>query len=265
MQLKSGFAVAGAIIGLAGMLVFFAFVGLGWIMLGVVLGVGVLSYIIGAAGSNSKTSISGFGEFMRGWLIGLNAALNGVLLFSVLEAAAGTAGGIVVGGILGAINLIAAIGPVSRNRVYQGIIGWCNWFMPMSWLIVALGILFNVVSLLLHAVTIGKVQYLKVLGADAHWRTGTFFIKGGLIANMNPSGTAFNMGNFSFVDRVSKDWYIDHEVGHSLNLAAFGAVFHLVGAFDENATPRGENALSERIAESHDTGVSSSNIPMWAA
>ena len=58
--------------------------------------------------------------------------------------------------------------------------------------------------------------------------------------------------------------HMDHEAGHTLNLGAFGFVFHLVGAIDENATPRKSNALSERIAESNDTGTAGTNIPMWA-
>ena len=72
------------------------------------------------------------------------------------------------------------------------------------------------------------------------------------------------MGNFSFVDYKSSGWHMEHEAGHTLNLAAFGSVFHLIGALDENATTRGANAFSERLAESNSTGVRGSNIPMWA-
>ena len=55
-------------------------------------------------------------------------------------------------------------------------LGWLNWLMPMSWLVVGLGILFYVVSFLLHAVTGGKVQYLRIQQVGADWKTGTFFI-----------------------------------------------------------------------------------------
>ena len=89
--------------------------------------------------------------------------------------------------------------PISQSEIYQGVIGWANWLMPMSWLIVGLGILFLIVSGLLHLVTIGRVPYLKIEKGDVDWKTGTFFIKGGLIANLNHLDTAFNMGNFSFV------------------------------------------------------------------
>ena len=101
--------------------------------------------------------------------------------------------------------------------------------------------------MLLHAVTGGKVAYLAIQNVDADWKTGTVFMKGGLIANLNHLDTAFNMGNFCFVDYLSTAWHKDHEAGHALNLAAFGSLFHLIGAFDENATPRGADAFAERL------------------
>ena len=260
MDLKTWVALVGALIAGAAIIALFALVGSGWILLGVAVGVGVISYIVAAVGASSRTSITTFGEFMRGWLIGMNAALNAVILFGIIG---GVAGGI-VGAVVGLINLLAVFAPVSQSEIYQGVIGWVNWIMPMSWLIVGLGILFSIVSAILHLVTIGRVPYLKIEKLDVDWSTGTFFIKGGLIANLNHLDTAFNMGNFSFVDYKATSMHMQHEAGHTLNLGAFGSVFHLVGAIDENATPRGRNALSERIAESNDTGTAGTNIPMWA-
>ena len=89
-------------------------------------------------------------------------------------------------------------------------------------------------------------------------------MRGGLIANLNPIDTAFNMGNFSFVDYRSSSWHKQHEAGHTLNVAAFGSLFHVKGALDENAIRRGTHALSERLAESNSSGVHGSNIPRWA-
>ena len=85
-----------------------------------------------------------------------------------------------------------------------------------------LGFVFYLICFVLHAVTIGKVAYLKVVDLGADWKTGTFFIKGGLISNLNYLDTAFNMGNFSFVDYKSGGWHKSHEAGHTLNLGAFG-------------------------------------------
>ena len=108
----------------------------------------------------------------------------------------------------------------------------------------------------------GEDVVLNYCDFGADWSTGTLFIKGGLVANLNYLDTAFNMGNFSFVDYKSGAWHKDHEAGHTLNLAAFGSVFHLIGAVDENVF-RGANAYSERIAESNSSS-GGSMIAMWA-
>ena len=201
---------------------------------------------------------------MRGWLVGLNTGLNGFIAFALIQLLAGTTAGIIVGAVVGLINLLTVFAPISQSEVYQGILGWLTWIMPMSWLVVGLGLLFYLVCFLGHAVTGGQVNYLKVQALSADWKTGTFFIKGGLISNLNPIDPAFNMGNFSFVDHLSSGWHKEHEAGHTLNLAAFGSIFHLIGALDENLLRRMGNAYSERIAESNDSGSSGSNIPMWA-
>lgn len=216
----------------------------------------MVSYMVASGAATSP-----FGEFMRGWLVGLNAVLNTVLGYSVFSHVVGATGGLIMGALIGIVNLLSALGPVSQNSVFQGLLGYLNWLMPMSWLIVALGASFYVFSFLLHLVTAGKVDYLKVQKVGADWSTGTLFMKGGLIANLNYLDTAFNMGNFSFVDYKSSNWHKDHEAGHTLNLAAFGSLFHLIGAIDENAL-RGANAYSERLAESN-SSTGGSNIPMW--
>lgn len=264
MRLKSGIAFLGALVAVVGIAGLYFSVGVGWIMLGVVVGLGLLSYIVAAVGARSGSSITGFGEFMRGWLVGLNAALNGFLAFSLVALFAGPAAAVVVGVALGSLDFLTVFAPISQSELYQGFLGWTNWLMPMSWPIVALGLLFYIVSFLLHGVTRGKVPYLHIEKLGADWKTGTFFMRGGLIANLNYLDTAFNMGDFSFVDYKSGEWHKEHEAGHTLNLAAFGCVFHLIGAIDENATPRGANAFSERLAESNATGTEGGNIPMWA-
>jgi hypothetical protein len=262
MMLKTGSATIGAVIPIGGVVVPYLLIGANWNVLaitaGAVCGVGLLSYIIAAA-----TAETGFGEFMRGWLIGLNAALNIAFGFAIASQIAGPEAGAIFGGVLGLINLLCVFAPVSQNGFFQGVIGWLNWIMPMSWPIVLLGILFYVLSFMLHLVTGAKVEYLRIQDFGADWKTGTVFMRGGLVANLNYLDTAFNMGNFSFVDYKSGAWHKEHEAGHTLNLAAFGFAFHLIGAIDENAF-RGAQAYSERLAESHASGVGGSNIPMWA-
>ncbi len=200
MTLKTGFAALGGILPAAGIAATYFAIGAGWKALGVIAAVGgvlgLVSYLVAAV--SAETS---FGEFMRGWLIGLNTALNAALGYAIVSSFAGMAGGIIAACVLVVINLLCLFAPVSQSEFFQGVIGWLNWIMPM--------------------------------------------------------------GNFSFVDYKSDEWHKDHEAGHTLNLAAFGFLFHLIGALDENVLRRG-NAYSERLAESNSTGMSGNNIPMWA-
>jgi len=263
MTLKTGFSALGALLPAAGIAVTYFALGTGWDALPVIAGVAgaliLISYIVAAVVADTS-----FGEFMRGWLVGVNAALNAAFGYALASAIGGQGAGAAVGGALGAINLLCVFAPVSQNGFYQGVIGWLNWLMPMSWLIVSLGVGLSLFSLLLHAVTAGKVEYLRIQDVGMDWKTGTLFLKGGLVANLNPIDTAFNMGNFSFVDYKSGGWHMNHEAGHTLNLAAFGCLFHLIGAIDENVLRRGASAYSERLAESNSMGQNGSNIPMWS-
>jgi hypothetical protein len=261
MTLNSLFASIGAMTGVALTIVVFLLAGPGWILLTVGGGVVLVTYIVAALTITPATRVS---EYFRGLLVGLNSCLNGCLIYSLLHLVAPLAVALTLGVAIGVINLLAALRWISQREVYQGIIGWLNWVLPMSWPIVALGLTFVLFSLLLALLTVFKVDYLRLQGGRIDWATGTFFVKGGLISNMNAWDTAFNMGNFAFVDKNSSHWEIQHEAGHTLNLAAFGWVFHLIGAFDEIVLHRGANAYSERIAESNDTGTGSNNIPMWA-
>jgi hypothetical protein len=263
MQLRSWIAFIGALVAIGIVAAVWFTLGPVWISAAIAGGIAVLGYIIAAIGARSRSSTTGFGEFMRGWLVGLNAGLNTAIAFVLLGTLTATVPALVVGLVLGLVGLLTVFRPISQSEVYQGLLGYLNWVMPMSWLVVGLGLLFYLFSLLLHGVTLGRVRYLRVQDFATDWKTGTFFMRGGLVANLNPIDTAFNMGNFSFVDMNSSGWHIEHEAGHTLNLAAFGSLFHLVGALDENATPRGANAFSERIAESNHSGASGSNIPMW--
>jgi hypothetical protein len=263
MKLKSSIVLLGAFFSILVIAALCIGLKISWLTLGIVVILSVLGYIVAAVSAASRITTSSFGEFMRGWLIGLNTGLNGFLAFALFNYLGGIPVAIIIGASIALLNLITVFGPVSNNEVFQGILGWLTWLMPMSWLVVLLGAIFYLICLLGHAVTGGKVAYLKIQDAAVDWKTGTFFIKGGLISNLNYLDTAFNMGNFSFVDYKSNGWHKDHEAGHTLNLAAFGSVFHLIGALDENVF-RGSNAYAERLAESNSSGSSGSNIPMWA-
>lgn len=265
MNLKTGFAFVGSFIGLGGAAALYFLIGISWIGLAVLAGGSILFYIVAALGSSSRTNTTGFGELMRGFLIGLNAGLNGLIAYGVALLLVAETAAAAVAAAIGALGYLSVFAPISQSEVYQGFLGWLTWVMPMSWLIVALGLLFLVFSFLLSLFTLFQVPYLSLTGLRVEWKTGTIFVKGGLVANLNYLDTAFNMGNFSFVDAKSASWHMEHEAGHTLNLSAFGSFFHLLGAVDENILPaRGANAYAERLADSNVPSSSAANIPMWS-
>ncbi len=257
MKIKMAFF--GALAGAAGVVGLYFGLGINWISLAIVGSVTLLSYI-GA----HFTVTTGFGEFMRGWLIGLNASLNGFLGAVVYSLLLGPAG-VAVGATLGVLNFVTVFPVISRSEVFQGFLGWLCLLQPMSYLVAGVGLFFYLTNLILHPIAlITGTQYLRVLGMQVDWKTGTFFQRGGLFSNLNPEDTAYNMGSFSFVDKDSRTWHIHHEAGHTLNLATFGSLFHFIGAINENVTGAGANAFAERLAESNNPSTTQGNIiAMW--
>jgi len=235
---------------------------------GVLVGAGAFAvpgYIIAAAtaAGSPKKGERIVSEVTRGVLIGVNAAINAALCVMIVNAVSDDGPAGAIGGTAGALTLLSAVAPVSKFEVYQGLVGYLNWALPMSWPIAAIGLLFVILNLIGWGVTGGKSGTAKVTDFAVDWPTGTFFMKGGWISNLNPNHTAFNMGNFSFVDKSSTDIHKSHEAGHTLNLAAFGWVFHLIGAFDQIVLGRQGKAYSERLAESN-ASSGGSTISMWA-
>ncbi len=261
MKLKTGIAFVGTLVILIAIVLVFWVFGISWISAGIVAGLSLLLYILVAIGSSGTPG--GFEEFCRGACIGLNASCNGFIGFIVYGLIIGNTGGIVLGSVCALITVLTVFGSISQNEFFQGIAGWLTCFLPMSWLIVGVGFLFLVLSVLGAAFTVWQVNFLSIKGVRVDWKTGTLFIKGGWIANLNFRHTAFNMGNFSFVDKQSGRWHIEHEAGHTLNLTAFGSLFHLWGALDENVLQRGHQAFAELLAESNVPGTGISVIPMW--
>lgn len=257
--MQSGYSVAGTGVGFASIASLQMGVGIDRLLLALLVAVAILSYVVAA-----KSATSALGEATRGWLVGLNAAGNLVLATTVYTAVFGVTGGRAIGISLAALNAFAAFRIISQSRVYQAVLGWANWLMPMSWLVTGIGAILYLLNVVGHIVAgLAGIKFFRIAAFGAHWATGTYFVKGGWISNLNPIDTAFNMGNFSFVDRASGAWHKSHESGHTLNLGAFGAIFHLAGALDENVTGGGANAFSERLAESHASGEAGNNIPMW--
>ncbi len=235
------------------------------VLVGIGLTVGAFGVMVGLYAIASATAGTGFGDFMRGFLIGMNAGLNAGLATAIF--------GPFVGVSLGVINFLAVFDGVAQNSFYQGVLGWASWLMPMSWLATGVGLIFFVVNVVMHFFTVTIPGWFGGSGWDAaridhisiDWGTGIIVMGGGLI---EPSGGAdgFNLGNFVFLrEGASGDaGLVRHETGHGLNVAAFGALFHYVGALDENPPGnRGHDAFAERLAESHSNRPGSPTVPLW--
>jgi RHS repeat-associated protein len=260
--------VVGVIVGVAiGIAIVAAVVATGGIA-GVLLGIGLAllasAAVMGvsyAIASNADPNSLG-GQFMRGFMIGFNAGMNAVLATAIF--------GPFIGVALGVVNFLAVFDGVAQNSVYQGILGWSSWLMPMSWGVTGVGLLFFIINLAVAGVTGNDNAGTKIDKLSFDWKTGSFVMLGGAITGP----TAFNMGNFSFLNPTYVDGssfdrtyenVLRHETGHTLSNAAFGSAYHLIGAIDENVIQdNGMNAYSELIAEGHVPGTGRPTHPMWS-
>lgn len=256
----SFWSVVGAIVGVIAAVALAALVVATGGLLGVIIAIGVvaISYIVADA-----TAGSGFGEFMRGFMIGFNAGLNMIIATALF--------GPVVGVALGVINFLAAFDGIASNPIYQGILGWSSWLMPMSWLATAVGLIFFVINVVVAFFTYWIPGWLGFSGWDAarinsisiDWGTGTIVTHGGLLT---VQGGGYNLGNFAYIHRDSAftTSLLQHEAGHTLNVAAYGSIFHFVGAIDENVIPgRGANAYAEKLADSNDPTRTVTDTSVW--
>lgn len=194
----------------------------------------------------------------RGACAGVNAAINfllgvGVIPPYLVMALGQNAGGLLSFVALAAI-LVASIIPFRRNPA-TGIvaagertaIGWLVCLLPTAWLMEVLGLVLFLISLAIHG-TVGLfVPMMTISGMRLRSDTGSVIVIGGIAANLNPAPT-YNIGTFTFVRTISPaviPIYNDppffaaaasvqnHEIGHQLNLAAFGTAFNLVGFVDQ--------------------------------
>jgi len=238
----------------------------------------ILIYIIGTisvqgADGDEPTVTS----VMRGLLIGIGTAMNGVLAYNIYGVWFGQTVGLIIAIVLFLLGIISAFSEVSQSRIYQGFIGWLCWLAPMSWPVLGVGLIFLVLSLVLGLVGLFGVDLLKIGGeanadasiagkiAQANWSTGTFFLVGGLILYFNNQKTAYDMGNVGFIHRGTDEDHGEHESGHNLNLFVLGWIAHYIGAIDENVPVigHGAQALTELLAESHATRGGRPKLEMW--
>lgn len=134
--------------------------------------------------------------------------------------------------------------------------------MPMSWLATAVGLIAFVLNVIPAIFTLNMVDAVKIDSLSLDWKTGTIVLEGGWMFAPNVLG--FNLGNFAYIGTGNSS-STAHETGHTLSNAAFGSIFHFIGAIDENLIQSDpHDAYSEVIAESHDPNTNDPDIiPMW--
>jgi hypothetical protein len=203
-------------------------------------------------------------EFLRGFMIGFNAGMNAAMAWSFFCPYASVT--------IGVIGALAASDKVASNSVYQGILGWSSWVMPMSWTITAIGLIFFVVNCVGWYITNdgdwwGSRARIEDLHID--WRTGTVVMAGGVTAYQRKEVNGYNLGNFVYVNPKTiksgtYDEVVSHETGHTLNTGAFGSAFGLYTWIDQGAYQNYFDAYGEMLAESHADHPGMLNIPMWS-
>ncbi len=162
-------AIVGVIVGVALAALVVMTGGLAGILIGagLLIGLMVVSYVVADA-----TAGTAFGEFMRGIHDRRERGDERGVRHHVVRTRHRIA--------LGVINFLAAVDEVASNPVYQGILGWSSWLMPMSWLATAVGLVVFVINL--------------IVGFFAHtvptWFGGTGWDQAGSTASASTGGPA---------------------------------------------------------------------------
>lgn len=194
------------------------------------------------------------GEWFRGSMVGLNAGLNGILIYVL------SGNLILAGGIMTLLTAGSAL-VISRNHVYHVLLGWANWFLPMSWLVTGLGMLIFFVNITLAPVGfLLKIRRLQ-LRIGMHTHSSSIIMYGGMIRPLLQFN-GFNMGNFIFIN-PGREKLLIHEIGHLFSLSVMGWLFHYIGGLDEGFLQAdSREALAEYLADSY-SNPTESVLSMW--
>ena len=204
----------------------------------------------GAIPSNALESTA------RGSMIGLNAGLNLGLWMLLIPGDLG----MLLGLPLATTGILSGIGPIARSGQYQTALGWASWLMPMSWPVTALGLL-----VLVFRVLTGSIVRMRIDGGTGAVETTRGMPRAGFLGG-------FNLGNFTFLVGVEPTAFSlpgisAHETAHTLNVAAFGSAWHLLGnAIEQNLPPfrRGVAAYAELLAEGRRPRPSFPSLSQWS-
>jgi hypothetical protein len=228
--------------------------------------------------------------FFRGVMIGTNAAINFLVLpflpawlflgQPVILAALVVALPVlwVLSTIVMMVNLMTLDEGLCADPFFEAVLGYLNWVMPTSFVINAIGLVFVIIDI------VAAWPFGVRLRFAFEWWIGVITVHGGVTHPTLFGGdkTAFNTGSFIFVHPVFEEqtpvaeqdlgdrnfWTADgllfHESGHTMNVAAFGSWWHLVGAIDERIRGiQARQAFAEMLAESHMHAASAPWFPLW--
>jgi hypothetical protein len=203
----------------------------------------------------------------RGFMIGLSTAANAVIVSALT-------GLPMLGSVVVLFGLLTTIPPVAASRFgFQPLLGLLSIGLPMTWLVMPLGILLFIVDLPLALAQSGPTAI------RFDFSTFTLETSGGALVNalLPPARgfTGFNLGNFTFLSLTpgaapatvqtgfAAAGLSAHETGHTLTVAAFGGFFGYVNAVDESILGRRTLAYGEVIPESHFAPRGIPFLPMW--
>jgi len=180
------------------------------------------------------------------------------------------------------IHFLSAFTVVSRNPVYQVLVGWVAWIAPMSYIATFVGFLLFLINAPFALAAFGLAAF------RIDFLTGVVDTTGGIQATIArafgyPPGAgtagAFSLGNFTFVipatagpavGLASQSAFVGptisaHEIGHTLNTSAMGGIVLWFNAVDENLPPfaRGALAYPEMLAESHAMRPGATAVRFW--
>lgn len=197
-----------------------------------------------------------------GIMIGINVGINAIFWLSMA-----LPGAIIAVG-LSLIGLLVLILPMSQSAVYQVVLGWTSWLMPLAWPATMLGIPFAIVLGI-----IGLAQFgIGALRFD--FTTGSIEIT---FIGPVTADTGFSLGHFNFLVAAPGTALVTiqastpaqdipaHESGHTLNTGAFGSAFLAINAIEENIVPpNGANAYGELCTESNSMDTNRLYILLWS-
>lgn len=181
---------------------------------------------------------------VRALLVIVNAAAN----FAALRMLGLPA---VVVALPAVVVLGAAFPFFAENRRYAGLLAWSGPLLPMTWPATAVGVAALALNSLLAAARQGSADARVRIGFDAS--VCTLIVYGGPLYFFR---CGYNLGNIVFIhshfvgeDGLCSPGLLAHETGHTLNVAAFGFVFHYLGAIHENWGPPVGGARHAAYAE----------------